>query len=1420
MTHPSKLAPLLAAGLAFAAATAALAAPRGVELLSAGPGGIRLGASAGPAELEPSSAAPGRAVLRVEGWALEGGPGAARLPVRIVRVAVPPAGPVSVSGVGMLAETREGVDLETAPAPEGQEPVPAPAPGERARLLGVSWLRNQRVATVAIHAADYDAAARRLTTFGRVEVVVSVRGGDAASVPAEPDDPFERVYESVLANYEQGRSWRRPAAGAGGRLPSLDGSALPDTTSRFVRHAWVKIAIRRSGFHRINYGQLRALHPFSSHDSIPFADLRLYAWPGRPVLSERDGCDGCDYRQVAIGIEDVGLDGKLGNNQDAFYFHALGPSDWADRYDPSFPDSVYIQNPYETANYVFLSFQRPSRGDAPFTDAPARIPANLDDVTPRDDGTENRPVTFVDRLRIENESGNEYNPSLYAVARQNPDGTEPWAWEKFMWRSLTIGGSFTQVVRTPGADPTIPARLRARAWGTGITPDPSCVDPNPRHLLDLVTSSAAGGGQYDSTRVNFFELTPVTARRFPLLDTLTSFKVRVPSVGIGCRFDRSTFSFLELYYARRFAPDGGELWFESPGNGNAIYRIGPFANRTLPRMFDVTDPFAPREMLTDSALILVNTGYLPIEVNETGRRRYAILPSTNFIRPAASDFLEASGASSENLRSTERAADYVLIHYDGFALAADSLAAWRRSRLPLAAHGPPYHVVNVPVSAIYDQFSGGRTDPAAIRNFLRTAFYNWRQGGHAAPAFVTLFGDGSFDYRNLLGLAGTGQPGCLIPSFENNIVGGVQYATDDWLLNVDDFVTDAVPEFYGARIPAFDVVSARDFVHRKLFPFERNAPTGVYRNRVMFIADDDLQGQEDDPLHWRHLQQTSRLDSAYTPDHVDRSYVYLHTYPDGPGRTKPLAKAEIKNTINGDGVAIFNYIGHGSPFKLSDENVLIDTDAGTFSNATRLPLFVAASCDVGKFNDPRVQSLGERLLTSAAGGTIGVVSATELAYSDFNVNLNNDFYAEMFRRSPATGRFTNGVTPSLVAAKLLNSGGSFAIQNNQKYGLMGDAASRLNLPTHWVDLAFYDASGTTPVSEIRGGQTLTVKGRVLDRQGGVPVDYSGVVDLLIEDSQPRQTSPPCQLAPGCEKAVYDFRAGAIYRGDVVASGGAFSARFVVPLEARGGPRGKVRAYVAGFPQQPPQVDGVGSARVQVSPGVSPGGDDEGPVISLSFAGGVTSVKPDATLRIELSDPSGILTTGHTIQNGIVVTLDDNTTARTDVTSTFRYAAGSYTSGAATYQLPNLASGTHTVKVTAADNLAAGLTALNHRSTASLAFQVVNSPPITIRNAYLFPNPTQSGTSASGGQFVVDGPGDSVNVLVRLYTISGRMIRELKSLGSFGQVQVPWDGRDAEGFPLANGTYLFKVYVNGRDAKGRSTARQGASRDGRFVILNP
>jgi hypothetical protein len=68
-------------------------------------------------------------------------------------------------------------------------------------------------------------------------------------------------------------------------------------------------------------------------------------------------------------------------------------------------------------------------------------------------------------------------------------------------------------------------------------------------------------------------------------------------------------------------------------------------------------------------------------------------------------------------------------------------------------------------------------------------------------------GDASFDFKDITGRATPGQPGCPLPTFENNFDPSLvilrQYSTDDWLVNVTTPVT-VVPDYLAGRIPVGD----------------------------------------------------------------------------------------------------------------------------------------------------------------------------------------------------------------------------------------------------------------------------------------------------------------------------------------------------------------------------------------------------------------------------------------------------------------------------------------------------------------------------------------------------------------------------------------------------------------------------------------
>jgi len=1421
-------------------ARVASAVPDRVELLEAGLGAVRFAVTPPPPRLVPVPVAPDVQELRLDGFGLDAGPGEPALLSRVITVAIPPTGDVSVSAVALGTDWREGVHLARVPwTARGDEARGADSlrlaamirgprwsvsprePRPLVRLVGVSWMRDQRVARIAVSGASYDPATLRLTLPRRIEVEVRLPGG--APIPPSTHisraDPFEALYRSTLINYEQGKAWRRDPTTFG--RATTRGAAVPATvvpdTSLFAGRHWVKIAIPQTGFYKVYFGQLRNTNLFAGNDSTSFDSLRLFVWPGTPVLPEDSYCDSCGYREVAIAKVDAGNDNLLhDNDNDYFYFFALGASDWTDNYagpqDPAQPDTVFLDHPYESRNFYYLTI---ATSDQPVPGPPKRIDLQMGALA--DTVGAVTPATFAARAHFEQDL--EFQPDATPLTGINRDGSykrTPEFWEKWFWMSLNSSSvsQFQESVDLPGIEPSLPARLRLRAWGLSQLTILSKSDSVFDHYLDLTFGNTV------LARAGWDGLSPWTfdTTMTGLSETGNSLVAKPVPNNVAdppfaqVRVDRTAIAWFDIFYRRHFVPVGNALTFDSDrAGGKYVYEVGPFsAAGDSIRLFDVTDPYAPTEILGSQFFTGAGGRFLRFNRIEAGRHRYRIIPDypadSRIVKPPNSDVFDAPG-SSANLRAG-LSADYLVIYYDPFKAAADSLVDWRRERLPIAGTSPPYVATAVPVSAIYDQFSGGRTDPGAIRNFLRAAYFNWAK----RPVFVTLLGDASSDYKNLTGGAPPGQPGALVPSYENSFDFFVQrqYSTDDWMLNVNDPVR-VVPDFFGGRIPAENAAAALVYVVDKLLPYERSVPFGEWRDDVMLIADDNMQGSQPDAIGWQHMTQTVTLDMSMPPE-IDRDYVYLHTYPSDVNFYKPAARADVIAGID-DGRVLSNYIGHGSPFQLADEQALLRSDVDRLVNAERPTILVAASCDVGKYNIPGDESMGERLLMSPSGGAVAVVSATEEAFSNQNANLNLKLYQEMFKRDSTSGTFETSVSQALAAAKT----GSV---NNQKYQVLGDAAVRPDLPRLFLKGAMLDMNGAA-IDSVQRGQTVRFRGQILNGPAGSPLLLDGIVHVLIEDSAPIDTLPFPDCSAFCSDSAncvttctYPFRASPMFRGDVSLTGGWFDTKFVVPMNARLGPRGRARGYGEMQDGAAP-TDAVGRAALAIIPGTPPTTDRTGPRIGLSFVGGSTRVRPDAAMQIDLFDESGILITGNVAQNGIIVTVDQNSNQRFDVTSTFRYAANSYQSGVASFRLPGLSPGHHRIDVSAADNLAAGITAGDHRSSNFIEFDVTQQASLQVTRAILFPNPVRSGGSGGGGQFVVDAPGDSVDVLLKVYTVAGHLIRILKSNGGLAQVQIPWDGLDAEGEPLAKGVYLFKAQVFPH-VPGAGSDRADAN--GRFVVI--
>ena len=48
--------------------------------------------------------------------------------------------------------------------------------------------------------------------------------------------------------------------------------------------------------------------------------------------------------------------------------------------------------------------------------------------------------------------------------------------------------------------------------------------------------------------------------------------------------------------------------------------------------------------------------------------------------------------------------------------------------------------------------------------------------------------------------------------------------------------------------------------------------------------------------------------------------------------------------------------------------------------------------------------------------------------------------------------------------------------------------------------------------------------------------------------------------------------------------------------------------------------------------------------------------------------------------------------------------------------------------------------------------------------------------------------------IKIYTVSGRLVKEIITPLNVGYNQIPWDARDNDGDFIANGVYLYKLVV--------------------------
>jgi hypothetical protein len=593
------------------------------------------------------------------------------------------------------------------------------------------------------------------------------------------------------------------------------------------------------------------------------------------------------------------------------------------------------------------------------------------------------------------------------------------------------------------------------------------------------------------------------------------------------------------------------------------------------------------------------------------------------------------------------------------------------------------------------------------------------------------------------------------------------------------------------RIPADSPTSA-DVVVDKVIGYESDQGTDEWKQRFTLIADDVCQGLGlDYPLLFTHTRQTENLADDILPEELVRDRIYLYEFgSECVFDRKPDAAAALRASIE-RGTLVVNYTGHGSEEQLADERVLETPNVAGMTNRDRLFFFLTASCSVGKY-DFAGEGLGEALVRHPGGAAIGVFSATAIAFSGANAQLNRGFFSAVFPDRDATRAQPFG-RAAVIAKQNVTRPGEVG---NRRYPLLGEPAVKPQTPGLRVSLEIEGQGEQGAAADtIFRGTPVTVWGEIRDTDGLLQEDFNGRLNLYVYDSEiVRRES--IQFS----SVEYNLNGSPVFRGGARVTNGRFETRFFAPAALRTGDRGEALLYA--FAQSEDEAEAIGGRGGVDVPEIAPpvSSDQEGPEIRLEADGDLEALPPGSCWNATLTDSSGINITGLVASRSVLIRIEEG--ARLvyleDVAENVWFP-DDFRIGTLEFCLPeNLEGGRrYRLILEASDNL-------DHRSSVAVDFNLVASDDerLTLGAVYNVPNPFDRDTT-----FFVE-MNRPAEVTIRIFTSSGHSVRVLRA-GTISPTQgsstgIRWDGLDADGDRLSNGVYFYKLTA--RVSGGGETSR--------------
>ncbi len=1267
-----------------------------------------------------------------------GDSGKALLPGYSFYIGVPSSGGVAVT---MTPESVHTELLQFPPVPSMQKEVAGSDP----RFLS-SWIsepqytrfREYRAARIVISPFLYDQHSGELRVLRRG--TVTVRFADAVhretGLPVESD--YEKMVRSMLLNYTTARGWVK-------RRDYLGRTAVeqfPISTAHQVykfrigdgNRGFNEATTMENGILRISGQRLRAL--FGS--SVRMSDVALYA-SYKGELDKEVPPEG----QIPASVFEIPLlrveanPGGVVHNEDYALAYVTGASDWV--YDPQAEAFSMRINRYDDYRTYWLV--RKSGGGL-------AMEQFLQPQNPTDTNSFFQNNYYLRRPR--------------ELLARYKEGSVDWVYKRFD-NSSQARRRLVEEITLPLLDSSLPGEVvfRKNRHSVGNGRISASMGESICERCDTLWHAIDrwGSGTLDlefASNSGFFELDGVHFRYHSQL------AIRENSSRLAVFSDVSQGI---SGYSLSGTGDKPVLLFRIPADESAITLIDSVR-------FDQTEHY-----------FWSDTGGSGVRYFISSEDDFFDLPDVDAVT------FSNSGLLYRNIRDNSNSTDYLIVTHAEFMDAA----------LRLASHKNRHRFSNarvVLIDDVYNQFSGGNTDPVAVRNFLLYVYRHWDGGSDLS--YVVLFGSGHYDYKN-------------ISTTEENLLPTAQIDGRNMDLYFTFFDTEESymdqlePFYFTGRLPAKTRSEAEAIVDKIVEVEEMGtADFGSWRNRVLLVADDDMQGDKKDPinLHFTPHHESSESVAEIIQDqrpYTDIRKLYLFEYEWDELYRKPAASRALINEIN-SGVSAVNFFGHGSYHVWADEYILTRESAQNLHNRGRYPLVSSFSCAVARFDTPNEDCLSSILTKQAASGAIATISATRDVQATPNEGLALNVFRYLFSQDSNLS----------IGASFVRALSDFRHPNNLSYVILGDPSIRLVSRSRNVALSVYDSEGNSS-DTLKALQQITVRGEVTFENGQLDRSFgdggNGFVQIGLFNPQDTTTRKDGGTATD---PVYALPGSPVFSGKIPVSGGVFEQTILLPQNLTFDREGiRFNAYAwqdsivgAGF-RGDLIFSGTDDREITDTAGpvisIRPIYDSEQMDQSVVFVSNRLSAQLPLKCEISIVDESGIDMVGVGPDEGITLEVK-GALSRRNINHLFQFEEGDFRRGVAVFNFDEgiLRTGKHIMEITARD-LVGNLT------KQTIELEIVEERDLRLDHVLNIPNPMRMGL---GTRFFFHHSNTTehysdVELTIRIYSLNGRLLRVIRNArnGEF------WDGRDQAGNLLTPNVYLYQVSAPN---SGRTLGSQGTT----------